>query len=582
MNGIALSNAVLIMAEPTSELNAERLSRIERVLRYSSKTHKMSGYEYKCVDGYQWGLGWQTNMWAGSMGFTCALMEDRLPADLVEDVKRVVAAEADYRTTLPPGSDFRGNTIAEENAWNSNIVSLAAAWLSDDERAAKWLECAKIYLVNSYSVEADKSGEMGEWSSTVNLYPSFMLENHGFYHPGYHTVTGSSLGDSYLMAQITNPEVARELMPFFEHNVLKVWDKVKNVVKRNGELFFPCGQDWSLHSHGHVGYTSFIATHFGVPEAAYMQDRVIDLLRYRQSLFGTGEFIGRSNENTLYVEAVTARRVALAWLYNYVNDFKVVESRSLNNFSNHADDVKIITSRSDKGNASLSYGRRVLLAVESEPEDGEQTRYVFCSDNLSLIGHTPFGDVKTTTLLDSELLEGGFTASLDLHAEKGDVRCDIYAKDGVVAVVQNPLGEPLEKSLGDSFKMGIENYIMNGASRDVYAADGVHHIEEASGKVFDLGAAMNVSGLFGVISGPDASIEYTTPEEYNRRGASTDSVWSKLDDPFSPAYVIILCNEDWVATAKCRKSISFKSRGGVSTLQFKSPAGERIILRSVK
>ncbi len=576
MNGIALSNAVLIMANPDSKLNDSRLEHIEKVLRYSSQTHKKSGYDYTCVDGYQWGLGWQTNMWAGSMGFTCALMEERLPKDLVADVKKVVAAEADYRVSLPPGSDYIGNTIAEENAWNSNIVSLAASWMSDDKRAAQWLECAKIYLVNSYSVDDDKQGEMAKWSSTINLYPSFMLENHGFYHPGYHNVTGSSLGDSFLMAQLTNEKVAEELKPFVEHNVLNVWEKVKNVVKRNGELFFPCGQDWSLHNYGHVAYTSYIATHFKQPEAVYMQNRIIDLLRHRQSLFGTGEFIGRSNENTLYVEAVTARRIALAWLHNYVNDFELVEPKPLANFSDHADDVKIITSRSDKGNISLSYGRRVLVAVESEPQDSEQGRYIYCSDNLSLIGHTPFGDVDSTALRSCDLMESGFTASLNLYAQGDLVQSDIFASDGVLIIIQSPKGDALDQSKGDSFKMSFENYIMNGSKRDIYSCEGIQQIAEASGVSCNLGSIMNVSNLYGVIYGPDAEILYVAPENYNRRGASTDSVSSKLGDPFAPSYTIILCNEDWNMTQRCAQSVKFVCEDGKSTLSFVAPDGETI------
>lgn len=232
MNGVALAHAVLIMAEPENKTqNAKRLEKIEKVLRYSSLTHKQAGTDYSCRDGLKWGLGWQTNMWAGSMGLTCALMEDRLPEYLVEQCKKVVAAEADFRSGIAPASEYVFNTAAEENAWNSNIVSLAAAWMSNHANAKKWLKAAKIYLSNTYSVEADKNGDMSEWVTTTNLYPSFMLENHGFYHPGYQNVSGASLGDSFLMAYLTNKKVADELTPFAEHNVMNVWNKIYNILK---------------------------------------------------------------------------------------------------------------------------------------------------------------------------------------------------------------------------------------------------------------------------------------------------------------------------------------------------------------
>ncbi len=574
MNGVALANAVLIMAKPDSPLNEKRLDKIIKVLRYSSLTHKMSGTNYKCVDGYQWGLGWQTNMWAGSMGFACALIEDQIPADVVKQVKKIVAAEADYRATIAPGSDYIGNTIAEENAWNSNIVALAAAWMSDDKRAEKWLKTAKTYMVNTYSVDADKDGEMAEWHSTINLYPSYMLENHGFYHPGYHTVSGSSLGDSYLMAALTNKEVSEELTPFAEHNVMNVWEKVKNVVKSNGELFFPCGQDWSLHVYNHVAYMSFIATHFKQPEAVYVQNRVIDLLLHRQALYGTGEFIGKSNENTFYADAVLARRISLAWLHNYANGFELVAPKGLSNFSNHADDVKIITSRSEKGNISLSYGRRILLAVESNAGDTPQTQYIYCSDNLSVIGYTPFGTVESADLLECDLMEDGFKAKLNLNAQYGDVECEIYAKSGVVAIIQRPLGEPLCSAKYNSFRLGVENYVMNGSQRDIYSADGVVKIEEASGIDREFSRVLNISNDYGVIYGHSATASYVAPEEYNRRGASTDSISAVLMSPFAPSYAIILCNEDWGSTQRAAQSVSFTiGDDGEATLRFMTDNG---------
>ncbi|MFR9496277.1 MAG: hypothetical protein SNG81_07895 [Rikenellaceae bacterium] len=579
MNGVALANAVLIMANPDSPLNEKRLDKIVKVLRYASLTHKMSGTDYKCVDGYQWGLGWQSNMWAGSMGFTCALLEDKIPSDVVAQVKKIVGVEADFRSETAPASEYRGNTAAEENAWNSNIVALAAAWLSDDQRAAKWLEAAKIYMVNTYSVEVDKSGEMGSWASSINLYPSFMLENHGFYHPGYHSVSGSSLGDSFLMTKLTNDSVAEELTPFVEHNVLSVWEKLKNVVKSNSELFYPCGQDWSLHGYGHVAYASFIATHFQQAEAVDMQNHIIDLLLSRQNLFGTGEFIGKSNENTFYVEAVTARRIALAWLHNYTNDFKLVTPQKMDNFSNHADDVKIITSRSDKGNISLSYGRRILLAVDSKAGNMPQTQYIYCSSNMNLIGYTPFGTAVSAELIDCNLMEDGFTASLNVKAQYGSVDFEIYAKRGVVAIIQKPVGEPLCEAKCNSFVFDIENYIMNGAKRDFYSAEGITEIEEASGLNRQFGSVINISDDYGVIYGPTAKSSYVAPQEYNRRGASVDTIGAVLENPFAPSYAIILCNETWEATELSAESVSFTvAKDNKAILRFVTPDGELVEL----
>jgi len=578
MNGVGLANAVLIMADPTSSLNEKRLDKIIKVLRYSSLTHKKSGTNYKCNDGFQWGLGWQSNMWAASMGFTCALMQDRLPENLVLQCKKIVAAEADYRAKIAPGSNYVSNTIAEENAWNSNILSLAAAWMNDYANADKWLVAAKKYLANTYSVVDDKNGPLSKWISTANLYPSYMLENHGFYHPGYQNVSGASLGDSYLMAKLTNEKVAEELTPFAEHNVLNVWKKIRNVLKTNGEILYPCGEDWSLHNYGHVSYISYIATHFKVPEAVDMQHKVIERLLEKQKLFGTGEFLGRSNENKFYVEAVTARRIALAWLHNYVNDFKLVESKKLSNSSAFENDVKILTSRSENGNVSISYGLRILLAAESEPENTPQTQYVSCTDKYNILGHTPYGKSIKARLIYSKLLDKGFEVKMEVTAEKGKIEYAIYNNNGVVAIIQTPLSGELDESLFDSFSMGVENYIMNGGIRDVYTKIGIKSVREESGidSLFD--NVINLSNNYGMIYGPEAKAHYVAPSKYNRRGASVDMISAQLKNPFEPSYLIILCNRDWIKTDKIAETVSFTKGDGYYSLSFTSDDGEIIKL----
>src|SRR5690606_5307554 len=130
--------------------------------------------------------------------------------------------------------------------WQSNVAARAASWMPDDPRAARWLETAKRYLANTYTVPADSSGELSAWITTQTLYPSYALENHGFYHPTYQMVAGMSMGDAYLMARLINPSLAAELRPFAEHNVRKVWGFFQGIVLDSGDLAFPSGLDWSL------------------------------------------------------------------------------------------------------------------------------------------------------------------------------------------------------------------------------------------------------------------------------------------------------------------------------------------------
>jgi hypothetical protein len=299
---IAISYAVLIRAFPDAPERQHRIKRLEAALRYAEETHKSGPASLVTVDGKKWGVdstsspgeGWQTSLWAGLMGFASALLEKELDPKVVEGCKRVVSAEADFRSKIPPASRYKGNSAGEETGWQSNILTLAAAWMSHDPRAKKWIEAAKLYMANTYTVPADSTGPLKEWIKTQTMFPSYTLENHGFFHPSYEISGIMSLGDSYLMASMINPALAKELQPFIEHNVIPVWEVTKCILMETGDLAFPSGMDWSLHQFEDVSSLAWMATHFGMPEALWAQNRVAKQILYRQAVNGDGRFVGES------------------------------------------------------------------------------------------------------------------------------------------------------------------------------------------------------------------------------------------------------------------------------------------------
>ena len=139
-----------------SNVRTWRLERIRQALNYDAATH-FTGTNV-CVDGKPWGWrnrgsgDWQTPLWAGSMGLACVLMESRLPAATVDGVRRVVACEADHRAAIPPPSNHVNDTKAEENAWQGNIIALAAAWLSTSQ-----------YSPTCFTAHTKRSKSTGFW-----------------------------------------------------------------------------------------------------------------------------------------------------------------------------------------------------------------------------------------------------------------------------------------------------------------------------------------------------------------------------------------------------------------------------------
>ena len=241
--GVAVLYATLCIAQPGDPKFTNRMARVRQALNYNAQTHLTGGF--KAVNSTNWGwyaganspcsttgADWQTALWTSEMGLACELVQSNLPVATVSNVQRVVANEANHRATIPPCSGFKSDTKAEENGWDSVMLAQAAAWMTNNVSATNWLLAAKQYLANTYAV-ADTTGDpLASWVTTTTLYGEFALENHGYFHTEYQYVAGEELGDAWLMARLADANIAAQLTPFAEHNVLNVWTNIQHGIER--------------------------------------------------------------------------------------------------------------------------------------------------------------------------------------------------------------------------------------------------------------------------------------------------------------------------------------------------------------
>ncbi len=109
------------------------------------------------------------------------------------------------------------------------------------------------------------------------------------------------------MARLCDTNIAAELLPFAEHNVLTVWTtNLAPMLLDSGEFAYPSGLDWELHDYEQNSYVAWIAAHFNDPLARRADGQLAQLVRYRQLVNGNGSFIGSSGGG-FYREAVEAR-----------------------------------------------------------------------------------------------------------------------------------------------------------------------------------------------------------------------------------------------------------------------------------
>jgi hypothetical protein len=567
--GTALAYAVLLTEFPRDGESERRLRRVEAALRYASGTHTVLKHA-TCVDGKNWGYGWQTALWSGSMGFACSLVQDRLPRDLVADCQRVVATEADRLAKIAPPSGSRGDSKAEENAWNSNALALAAAWVPNGNRDA-WLSGAKRYLANTYTVPEPGDDPLRDWITTANLLPSFAMENHGFFHPTYQMVSGMSLGDSLLMAERTSPATGQELRPFAEHNVLPTWRCLEQVLLDSGELAYPSGLDWSLHGYGQVSYYAWLATHFQNGEAHWACERLVRLMRQRQTINGDGRFTGESCRNGFYREAVGARRAAIALLH-YRQAKTLPEPTAPLPHVAHLPDVKLILQRSEKGFFGISYGSRVMAVVHPTAAGYGDAPYVttpLAPGLLTVDGRLP----RSAEIHDVATDDDGFACTLDLSDRfLSATRVRVVGTGDSLALLEVPGGDvPATPPL--VFPVGIENHPLTGPARTIRWTGGELRVPERSGERHVLVPAASVSERFGMVAGPDGDLVYVSPTGYNRSGAAEDVLALQPAVPQAPRYAIVLPDADLATVERVRQSVRFGVKDEMAVLRYRTPGG---------
>ena len=613
-SGIAVAYATLVMALPSDPRTSNRLSRIRQALNYDTGTHVTGAYT--TVNGGKWGWSsgtqatctsqsgadWQSAEWAGSMGLACLLMQTNLPAQTVTAVQTVVASEATHRASIPPCTRILsdGDTKAEENAWDANILTLAAAWMTNDVNTSNWLYAAKSYLVNTYTVSEpdlitpNTNGDpLASWISTVTVFPSYAVENHGFYHPTYEMVAGMSSGDSLLMARLADTNTAAQLLPFAEHNVMAVWTNNMDIMLTDtGDFAYPAGVDWSVRDFEHNSYITWIAAHFNDPLARWADSELAQCVRYRQEVNGDGTFVGFSANPgggiLFYREAVEARRTAIAWLQWANADYPSGPTTAPTNALMYDTDVQVIHQRSPFGTFSINYdGPRTMAMVEPEAFSVPTNAFIASPRIPGIIGLGALGNPTNATVVSFTTNANGFTAELEVVNPLGTTEEYIESTGESIAIIEVPrLNGGATASSGGSFVCGIENDLLTGGSRLLEWSNDSVPVGALSG----VGVSVTnnwicVSGRYGLAAGPAGYFRYNATNTYERVspgltevGEAEDALMFVEENQLAPRYAVWFPTKDALQTSNAAADISWTTNNTNATLIFPGAGGVATVL----
>lgn len=225
------------------QIKAATLSLIEELgAHHAANTNKQSWW---------WGDEWQSAHWATFVATGAWLLWERLPASAQDDVVGMLVFEADrFVRDPPPHSEF-GDTKAEENAWNSQILALACNMLPRHPHHLAWAEQARRYMVCSYPTAKDAESDrlvdgkpLKEYIQGPNVHPDHTVENHGFFHPDYLACYSLMVRNAcaYRLAGEPVPEATL-------FNVDPSRDILNFLTLPNGWLFYPQETDWNNYRH---------------------------------------------------------------------------------------------------------------------------------------------------------------------------------------------------------------------------------------------------------------------------------------------------------------------------------------------
>ncbi len=305
----------------------------KKSLVFAYSTHKANKLKTCSNNGY-WGslsekdYTWESSLWAMSVAYSAYFQWDNLSAQQKNYIKAMLVAECNYELYRDIPTGYAGDTKAEENGWEADILAATLGLFPDDALADNWFERMREMAINSYSHPSDYNNKtvIDPWynDKTVadlykgqNLYDDYSLQNHNLFHTSYQNVVMQELGEAALALKMFQKGVkgtekwkSNALM----HNNQQVQDNILNwLALADGELAMPNGNDWSLFLYDQITSYSTQACFQRDPNALMLENLAYKYIKARQKTTTDGSWLLRADVGARRM-GVEAHRVMMTYL----------------------------------------------------------------------------------------------------------------------------------------------------------------------------------------------------------------------------------------------------------------------------
>ena len=298
----------------------EAVSRTLRLIGSLAARHKAN------AGGGGWGYEWQSAFWAAQAATAAWMMWNELEPAERETVRRMTVAEADrlidYRVPYymdPEGHVvFKGDSKAEENAWNSQIMAIATAMMPRHPHWQAWYDKGVELQLSAFARPSDRMSRKtinGMRLDTTlrgsNVDEYGIVINHHILHPDYlttvlHNATNAWIyalaGQKMPRASLFNGGLVYRTMaehPVGDGRTMYVRGDRGEATSR---MYYPEGNDWGGQRQGCFLAMDVMAMVFGWDRGMSPSARDWALARTREMLRmqardTTGQYYQRKEED---------------------------------------------------------------------------------------------------------------------------------------------------------------------------------------------------------------------------------------------------------------------------------------------
>lgn len=331
-------------------------------LVFAYSTHKANKLKV-CSGNNYWGsvstsdYTWESSLWAMSVAYSAFFQWDNLSTAQKGYLEAMLKAECNYELNRSIPTGYAGDTKAEENGWEADILAATLGLFPNDALASQWFERMREMAVNSYSHPSDvnNTNVIDAWynNKTVadmykgqNLYYDYTLQNHSYFHTSYQNVVQQELGEAALALGMfqrglngTETWKSNALM----HHNQEVQDNVLNwLALADGELAMPNGNDWSMFLYDQITSYSTLACFMRDPNALLLENLAYKHIKARQKTTTDGSWLLRADVGSRRM-GVEAHRVMMTYLMHEYASTADLTPTDWNTFRQAHSEARLIT-----------------------------------------------------------------------------------------------------------------------------------------------------------------------------------------------------------------------------------------------